>query len=414
LIIINTEEFGWLTVIQNLKSLLFPTQHLKQVTATNMSRLFNVVLLLIPISVMHIVAFAFFVNPQTIAEENWRLGLIIAHSALIAIASILSFIIFVLENYEKDRMTYKVLTQIFAVIIIMFIGIGIVAIDQYVTTSTSPFIIFFMVTSVVILLPPFVSVVLYTFIYAVYYFVMGFVVQNPIILLSNRFNGFTTLIMALGLSGILWYYFTKNEDQKNQITKQNLDLEEQKLELEQLNYRLGVIASMDSMTQLLNRREFEIQVNTEMKVFKEEGFSSSMVIADIDQFKVVNDTFGHPVGDELLKQFSLLLKAVLRDKDLIARWGGEEFVIMIHEANPSDAYRIAERLRQKIENTTFHVDNHDIRITASFGIAPLISTDEEPLYTSYLKADKALYRAKDNGRNKTVIYTPMERYNEPS
>jgi diguanylate cyclase len=193
-----------------------------------------------------------------------------------------------------------------------------------------------------------------------------------------------------------------------------LSLEEQKLELEQLNYRLSVIASMDSMTQLLNRREFEIQVNTEMKVFREEGFTSSMVITDIDQFKIVNDTYGHPAGDELLKQFSLLLKAVLRDKDLIARWGGEEFVIMIHETNPNDAFKIAERLRKKIENTVFHIEGNNIHVTASFGIAPLISTDEEPLYTSYLKADKALYRAKENGRNKTVIYTPVERHHETS
>lgn len=399
---------------KKINSFLFPSQHFKQVTATNMSRLFNVTLFLIPISVMHVVAFAFFVNPQNVAEENWRYGLIVAHSILVAVASIYCIIIFILENYEKERMVAKLITQISAVFIIMFIGVGIVGVDQYVTTSISPFIIFFLVASVVILLPPFVSVVIYTLIYGVFYVVMGIMIQNPIILLSTRFNGLTTLIMALGLSGMLWYYFTNNESQKNQITKQNRFLEEQKLELEQLNYRLGVLASMDSMTQLLNRREFEIKVNTEMNVFREEGFTSSMVIADIDQFKLVNDTYGHPVGDELLKQFSLLLKAVLRDKDLIARWGGEEFVIMIHEANPNDAYRIAERLRQKIEKTTFHIDEHHIKITASFGIAPLISTDDEPLYSSYLKADKALYRAKDNGRNKTVIYTPLERAYEPA
>ncbi len=399
---------------KKINSFLFPSQHLKQVTATNMSRLFNVTLFLIPISVMHVVAFAFFVNPQNLAEENWRYGLIIAHSILVAVASIYCIVIFILENYEEDRMVAKLITQISAVFIIMFIGVGIVAVDQYITTSISPFIIFYLVASVVILLPPFVSGVIYSLIYGVFYIVMGYVITSPTILLSTRFNGFTSLVMALGLSGMLWYYFANNENQKNQITKQNMDLEEQKIELEQLNYRLSVLASMDSMTQLLNRREFEIKVNTEMNVFREEGFSSSMVIADIDQFKVVNDTYGHPVGDELLKQFSLLLKAVLRDKDLIARWGGEEFVIMIHEANPNDAYRIAERLRQKIEKTIFHIDEHNIKITASFGIAPLISTDDEPLYSSYLKADKALYRAKDNGRNKTVIYTTLERTYEPA
>ncbi|MBS3990581.1 MAG: diguanylate cyclase [Erysipelothrix sp.] len=399
---------------KKILSLLFPEQHFKHVIATNMSNLFKVTLFTIPISVIHVVAFVFFVNPQTISEINWRLGIIIAHSLIIVVACIISFTILVLKNYKKEKTILNLITLLVSVFFIMFIGIWIVVIDQSVTSSISAFIIIYMATSVVFLMPPLLGGLVYSLVYGVFYIVMGIVVQNSNVLLSHRFDGFTALIMAIALSNILWFYFTNYESHKLQIQEQNQSLEQQKLELEQLNYRLGVIASMDSMTQLLNRREFEIQVNTEMNVFREEGFSSSMVIVDIDQFKVVNDTYGHPVGDELLKQFSLLLKAVLRDKDLIARWGGEEFVIMIHETNPNDAFKIAERLRKKIENTTFHVKEHDIRITASFGIAPLNSTDEEPLYTSYLKADKALYLAKDYGRNKTVIYTPMERYNEPS
>ena len=89
-------------MIKKINSFLFPSQHFKQVTATNMSRLFNVTLFLIPISVMHVVAFAFFVNPQNIAEENWRYGLIIAHSVLVAVASIYCIVIFILENYEEE------------------------------------------------------------------------------------------------------------------------------------------------------------------------------------------------------------------------------------------------------------------------------------------------------------------------
>ena len=220
-------------------------------------------------------------------------------------------------------------------------------------------------------------------------------------------NGVTVVMMAVGLSNIMWYYYTKNEKQKRVIEVQNANLEEQKQELEQLNYRLSVLASMDSMTQLLNRREFENQVNAELSVFKDDVLSSSMMIADIDHFKRVNDQYGHPVGDELLKQFSLLLKAVLRDKDLIARWGGEEFVVMLHQANPNEAYKIAERLRRTIESTTFQINQHHIHITVSFGIAPLNTSEEEPLYTSYLRADKALYQAKESGRNKTIIFTQL-------
>lgn len=287
----------------------------------------------------------------------------------------------------------------------MVLGVGIAVVDQWVTTSISPFIIVSIMMALVVLMHPLISTLVYIGLFTLFVFTMPIIITDSLILTSTIMNGVTVVMMAVGLSNIMWYYYTKNEKQKRVIEVQNANLEEQKQELEQLNYRLSVLASMDSMTQLLNRREFENQVNAELSVFKDDVFASSMMIADIDHFKQVNDQYGHPVGDELLKQFSLLLKAVLRDKDLIARWGGEEFVVMLHQANPNEAYKIAERLRRTIESTTFKINQHHIHITVSFGIAPLNTNDEEPLYTSYLRADKALYQAKESGRNKIIIFT---------
>ena len=391
--------------MNNIIPWLKQNQYLKSAVNANMSRLYYLSLLMIPISVIHIVTFTFFVVPETQEAIWWRMGIIILHSLMVAMSSIISFIIFWIDNYERELIRLKFIIQIFSTIVVMVLGVGIAVVDQWVTTSISPFIIVSIMMALVVLMHPLISTLVYIGLFTLFVFTMPIIITDSLILTSTIMNGVTVVMMAVGLSNIMWYYYTKNEKQKRVIEVQNANLEEQKQELEQLNYRLSVLASMDSMTQLLNRREFENQVNAELSVFKDDVFASSMMIADIDHFKQVNDQYGHPVGDELLKQFSLLLKAVLRDKDLIARWGGEEFVVMLHQANPNEAYKIAERLRRTIESTTFKINQHQIHITVSFGIAPLNTNDEEPLYTSYLRADKALYQAKESGRNKIIIFT---------
>ena len=391
--------------MNNIIPWLKQNQYLKSAVNANMSRLYYLSLLMIPISVIHIVTFTFFVVPETQEAIWWRMGIIILHSLMVAMSSIISFIIFWIDNYERELIRLKFIIQIFSTIVVMVLGVGIAVVDQWVTTSISPFIIVSIMMALVVLMHPLISTLVYIGLFTLFVFTMPIIITDSLILTSTIMNGVTVVMMAVGLSNIMWYYYTKNEKQKRVIEVQNANLEEQKQELEQLNYRLSVLASMDSMTQLLNRREFENQVNAELSVFKDDVFASSMMIADIDHFKQVNDQYGHPVGDELLKQFSLLLKAVLRDKDLIARWGGEEFVVMLHQANPNEAYKIAERLRRTIESTTFKINQHQIHITVSFGIAPLNTNDEEPLYTSYLRADKALYQAKESGLNKIIIFT---------
>lgn len=391
--------------MNNIIPWLKQNQYLKSAVNANMSRLYYLSLLMIPISVIHIVTFTFFVVPETQEATWWRMGIIILHSLMVAMSSIISFIIFWIDNYERELIRLKFIIQIFSTIVVMVLGVGIAVVDQWVTTSISPFIIVSIMMALVVLMHPLISTLVYIGLFTLFVFTMPIIITDSLILTSTIMNGVTVVMMAVGLSNIMWYYYTKNEKQKRVIEVQNANLEEQKQELEQLNYRLSVLASMDSMTQLLNRREFENQVNAELSVFKDDVFASSMMIADIDHFKRVNDQYGHPVGDELLKQFSLLLKAVLRDKDLIARWGGEEFVVMLHQANPNEAFKIAERLRRTIESTTFKINHHQIHITVSFGIAPLNTNDEEPLYSSYLRADKALYQAKESGRNKIIIFT---------
>lgn len=392
-------------IMKNLFSFLFKNEFLHLAVEANMSRLFNLSLIVIPISIIHIIIFEFFVTVESAEAIIWRNGIIGSHAAMVALASIISFVIFFISNYEKDLYRTKIFIQIISTLAIMMIGVAITTFDQLVTTNISPFIIVTMMIALVILMPTWMSTLIFLGLFAIFYVGIILMVRDPIILTSNILNGVTTIGMGLGLSNIMWYYYRKNAIQRKQIEEQNFNLELQKVELEQLNYRLSILASVDSMTQLLNRREFESQVNAGLDLRKNGGFISSVMIADIDHFKQLNDQHGHLIGDELLKQYSSLLKAVLREGDLIARWGGDEFVIMLHNANPYEAFKIAERLRVNIEKRVFSIEEHNIKLTSSFGIAPLNADEPEPLYSSYLKADQALYQAKDLGRNKTIIYT---------
>jgi len=124
------------------------------------------------------------------------------------------------------------------------------------------------------------------------------------------------------------------------------------------------------------------------------------VMADLDLFKKVNDTFGHDAGDTVLKSFAKILAANTRQSNICARLGGEEFLLMISHADKKNAKIVAERIRQQFESKKFTFGNSTITVTASFGIAGFCGTKPLDLNALVCRADAALYAAKHNGRNR--------------
>ena len=162
------------------------------------------------------------------------------------------------------------------------------------------------------------------------------------------------------------------------------------------------LAKIDSLTGLYNRYYF----NTKAKEFYNLATTSdtplSLIMIDLDYFKQVNDNYGHLVGDELLKQVSLRLKKSIRGDDILARFGGEEFIFLLPNTNLNQAYIIAERIRQNIEATPYKIqlEINPLINTISLGVSTLKKGDTiEDLIN---RADKALYVAKQQGRNKVV------------
>ncbi|MFA5955850.1 PleD family two-component system response regulator [Hyphomicrobium sp.] len=172
-----------------------------------------------------------------------------------------------------------------------------------------------------------------------------------------------------------------------------------------LRHRLAETVELsitDSLTGLHNRRYMEGHLRTLVSEAIRTGRSLSMLVADIDHFKNVNDTYGHDVGDAVLKEFSVRLKRNTRGVDLACRLGGEEFVIIMPDTDLAHAYQVGERLRACVASDEFMIgDGRNIRMTASVGIGTLETPDDTPAIM-FKRADNALYTAKRRGRNRVV------------
>ena len=160
---------------------------------------------------------------------------------------------------------------------------------------------------------------------------------------------------------------------------------------------LEKLAETDPLTSVFNRRKFKEMLQYEMERNHRYQISLSLIMCDIDHFKRINDRFGHDVGDKALKAFSKKITDNIRDVDIFARWGGEEFMILMPNATAENANLVAEKLRKLIETT----DIEDIDFfTASFGVTGFKASDT---IDSFIKrADDALYKAKEDGRNRVV------------
>lgn len=159
------------------------------------------------------------------------------------------------------------------------------------------------------------------------------------------------------------------------------------------------LSSIDNLTGIYNRTKFEIELQTEIdrvKRYKIDPFS--LVFFDIDYFKKINDTYGHLEGDNALKSISKLISLNIRSTDIIARWGGEEFVIIMPMTSLEKAFLVTEKFRKLIKDTKFDVIGS---VTCSFGITEFKSNDDAG--SILLRADKAMYKAKMNGRDKVEI-----------
>jgi len=163
------------------------------------------------------------------------------------------------------------------------------------------------------------------------------------------------------------------------------------------------IATHDRLTGAWNRRRFDELLNLEMERARRYGHPLSLIMFDIDHFKRVNDNFGHQAGDDLLAALAVYLSAHIRDSDILARWGGEEFMLITPDTDIESAHNLAEKLRVLVECGNFGEVG---RITCSFGVVPFHADDAADDFTG--RADAAMYHAKQSGRNRVCRVPPIK------
>jgi diguanylate cyclase (GGDEF)-like protein len=176
-------------------------------------------------------------------------------------------------------------------------------------------------------------------------------------------------------------------------------------QLKRYQRQLESLASTDPLTGLQNRRFFRISAEDEMKRQRRMGGMAALVLFDLDQFKRVNDRYGHQAGDALLKRIAEIAYSELRGPfDKLGRWGGEEFVVLLSNVNRDQAWLVCDRLRERLENTEIEFNGEKISVTASFGYEML--TPDASFDRVVESADKALYVSKSTGRNRVTYAGP--------
>jgi diguanylate cyclase (GGDEF)-like protein len=166
------------------------------------------------------------------------------------------------------------------------------------------------------------------------------------------------------------------------------------------------MATVDPLTGLANRTQFQTRAAAELSRMKRSGEPITLMLADVDFFKRINDEFGHDAGDKVLVRLATLLREGLRDCDVLARWGGEEFLALLPACDSQGAYEVAERLRQAVAAVHIEIGGRALNVTMSFGIAEV--DGDQDLLAATTRADRALYRSKHEGRNRVTVNTELE------
>jgi len=179
------------------------------------------------------------------------------------------------------------------------------------------------------------------------------------------------------------------------------ELREKNRQLERVLTKVEILAVTDPLTELYNRRYFEMMLEKEFNRTRRYQSPTSCLMIDIDYFKSINDDYGHRVGDIVIKEVASVIKNCIRDSDTLARWGGEEYVVLLPETTKENAHIIATRINKAVASHKF--SNIHKQITVSIGIACIPDPEIDTADKIIFKADIALYEAKGKGRNRVEV-----------
>lgn len=234
--------------------------------------------------------------------------------------------------------------------------------------------------------------------------------KKDIIISEDKKTGVFPLVSEENITGCIVAHSTIDKLTNDEINYISELTKQSSTTIERANVYSEILknATMDALTGLNNRRQFEVRLKEEYSSANRQNTPLCAIMIDIDFFKKFNDTYGHAIGDTVLRTTANVIKEQLREYDIPSRYGGEEFCILLPQTNIDEAKIVAERLRTSVENKKIEIQTNKneqikhISVTISVGLAQLDIKDMAD--DLYMKADRALYEAKEQGRNRVVVY----------
>lgn len=234
--------------------------------------------------------------------------------------------------------------------------------------------------------------------------------KKDIIISEDKKTGVFPLVSEENITGCIVAHSTIDKLTNDEINYISELTKQSSTTIERANVYSEILknATMDALTGLNNRRQFEVRLKEEYSSANRQNTPLCAIMIDIDFFKKFNDTYGHAIGDTVLRTTANVIKEQLREYDIPSRYGGEEFCILLPQTNIDEAKIVAERLRTSVENKKIEIQTNKneqikhISVTISVGLAQLYIKDMAD--DLYMKADRALYEAKEQGRNRVVVY----------
>ncbi|HEX7241576.1 MAG TPA: diguanylate cyclase [Longimicrobiaceae bacterium] len=185
------------------------------------------------------------------------------------------------------------------------------------------------------------------------------------------------------------------------------ELDQKNRELEEANKKLRKLSITDGLTELFNHRHVHQLLHDEFERSLRTGEAMAVAMLDLDRFKQVNDTYGHPTGDVILYETARIIRDTAREIDMVGRYGGEEFIAILPDTGEEEAGQFAERVRRAVEGHLYRDEANEVRMTVSSGVASFPGLDVDSPELLLKRADEALYAAKETGRNRVVRASQM-------
>ncbi len=338
----------------------------------------------------------------TLGFPNWQEGL-----HVLGQLTLFSLLLFSIEFLEL-KTTYPLMKRIFNYLAIGSLIFALL-LSQDIPYSTVASNVFFS-TVLIVIVSVAIKILRDGFTGAMYYLIALMLYLPSMAMMAMNFNTMlpnTDLTRYSFLAGAFVEIFLFTlilTNRYKEVNKTNILLDKKTKELQEAKRQLTIEATTDMLSGLYNRRYFFEASQKSFYTATRYNQELSILMVDIDKFKNINDSYGHPFGDKVIRLLSNILKNAVRDSDILARYGGEEFIILLAQTNQEDAYQLAERIRLEVQNTQISLENKDtVNITVSLGLTQLNNENDLDIEDSILRCDKALYTAKNSGRNRVSI-----------